>query len=389
MEALIDPRELTRILAKLKAPDVTFTIDREAYDLRKIARSIPARDLCEQSSDQSANVYTPIFTPCELKIQSAIDKRIPIPSLTIESGGARFTLETSDGDLPIVDPDEFEPLAVCVIDCEELRRLITQTEFACDTESTRYALGGINVEMESGKLTFCATDSRRLSVSESSQVSIVDKRNWDSAEFLESHSVDEKTDPVSGVIPVGAFRLALSMLDKTSGQIVRLAIAENECAISTGDDGETGESWRIQSRLMEGRFPKYRDVIPADSSFNVALKYDASALHDAIAQAELCSNEESRGMDLVFGETETRLQCRTDKNESDVPVASETAKLGSESVETITLTPRFVRDYVKRLTKGSSAFLALTDSESAGLMFSPDSTGAIDWRYIVMPCAPQ
>ena len=44
------------------------------------------------------------------------------------------------------------------------RQIIRRTAFATDAESTRYALGGLLLEFDDGKITVAATDSRRMAV---------------------------------------------------------------------------------------------------------------------------------------------------------------------------------------------------------------------------------
>jgi len=54
----------------------------------------------------------------------------------------------------------------------------------------------------------------------------------------------------------------------------------------------------IYSRLVEGRFPRYQDVIPASSS--VAVELVAGPFHSAVRQAQIVTSEESRGVDFAF-----------------------------------------------------------------------------------------
>ena len=57
----------------------------------------------------------------------------------------------------------------------------------------------------------------------------------------------------------------------------------------------------IYSRLVEGRFPKWREVLP-ERSESVMIEIAVGPLHSAVRQAAIVTSEESRGVDFTFGE---------------------------------------------------------------------------------------
>ena len=81
----------------------------------------------------------------------------------IRCGYSEFRLSAEDpADFPPVAT--FEDTDYFVVPAAALRTMIRRTIFATDSESTRYALGGIQMELGAEKLTLAATDSRRLAV---------------------------------------------------------------------------------------------------------------------------------------------------------------------------------------------------------------------------------
>jgi DNA polymerase-3 subunit beta len=70
--------------------------------------------------------------------------------------------------LPGGDPAEFPAVATFgeakfhEVPARLFRELIRRTIFATDTESSRYALGGVLLEMDENKITAVGTDGRRL-----------------------------------------------------------------------------------------------------------------------------------------------------------------------------------------------------------------------------------
>src|SRR6185436_5818453 len=134
-----------------------------------------------------------------------------------------------------------------VIPAASFKEMIRRTVFSTDVESTRYALGGVLMEIIGEKLTMAATDSRRLAVISSSCSTL--------------GTVEPRT--THPVVPAKA----LSLIEKSitdSDQDVYLAVYPNSVLVKCS-------SSTIYSRLVEGRFPRYGDVIPSSSKVEMDL----------------------------------------------------------------------------------------------------------------------
>ena len=155
---------------------------------------------------------------------------------------------------------------------EVLRRMLRSVSYATDSESSRYALGGVLLEMAGGTLHAVATDGRRLSVV--------------------SEDVDQATDDASVVVPARAVAILESMLTWDEGG-VQLEVTGRELVATCGDGP------RLVCRLLEGRFPRWRDEIPAADAKRSA----ASCLEllSAVRQAAIVTNDQSRGVVFQFG----------------------------------------------------------------------------------------
>lgn len=271
-------------------------------------------------------------------------------SLTLKTMGSQFRLSSEDPrDFPPVpdfsDTDYFKiPAAV-------FRQIIRRTTFATDPESTRYALGGLMLEFEDGRMTVAATDSRRLAVATAA------------CEAEGNPRPPEKTT----VVPTRAMALLERSIDPDS-EFVDVAVRENEVLMRTG-------RCVIYSRLVEGRFPKYRDVIPR--SGDVVIPMTAGAFHAAVRQAQIVTDEESRGVDFVFSDSKLTLSSRAqDVGESRVELPIE---YHHEELR-ITFDPRYVADFLKVLTPESLVELQLIDAEHAAVFRVEDS-----YTYVIMP----
>ena len=131
----------------------------------------------------------------------------------------------------------------------------------------------------------------------------------------------------------------------------------------------------IFSRLVEGRFPRYQDVIPR--SHEVAIELLAGQFHAVVRQAQIVTNEESRGVDFKFGD-------------GTLILSSQAADVGSSRVEMpisysgaellIRFDPRFISDFLKVLAPETQVSLKLSTDEDPGVLTTEDG-----YTYVIMP----
>jgi len=272
--------------------------------------------------------------------------------MRISSGHSEFRLSPED-------PAEFPPVAAFdeesyfAIPGDALRESIRRTLFATDVESTRYALGGVLVEPGEQGLTLAATDSRRLAV----------------VEVACTKHGDPGSGPSSGaVIPSKAMSLIEKSIAGAEDSEVQVALRGNDVLVKSGNG-------TIVSRLVEGRFPKYRQVIPSDTP--IVIDMIAGPFHTAVRQAQIVTSDESRGVDFTFSEGNLTLQCQAadvGASKTEMPIPSHGAAV------TITSDPRFVAATVRVLDPETSFTLHLTDGESQAVARVGDG-----YIYVIMP----
>ena len=137
-------------------------------------------------------------------------------------------------------------------------------------------LGGRAARAGTGtKSRFAATDTRRLAVFEMPAV---------------SQRSGARAENPAPVIPTKALSLIERSIPDAESEAL-LAIHPNEALVKVG-------SSTIYSRLVEGRFPKYRDVIPARAEKSIDLF--VGPFYSAIRQAQIVTEEDSRGVDFRF-----------------------------------------------------------------------------------------
>ena len=138
---------------------------------------------------------------------------------------------------------------------------------AADNESSRYALAGVRLEQIGANWRTIATDGKRLEVA-------------------------GPIDADSGVAMIVPTRLAKTLVsvfcDCDDG-----VIGCNESTLAMAGGG-----WTVAGRLLEGRFPKWRDVIP---SLPHQIDVDAHAIREVIQRVQVCSGDATR-IDLEIGD---------------------------------------------------------------------------------------
>lgn len=285
-------------------------------------------------------------TADESLVITADDRKV-----VVKGGHSRFELQ---GQNPAEFPDVLDvPEGNCFeIEASRLKELIRKTLFATDAESSRYALSGILLEAADDQITAVGTDGRRLA---RIGAKIAGKaRKGESA--------------TSAIVPSRAMQI-LERIVADSDAGVQLFMTSNSLAVRFGNNTFT-------TRLLEGRFPRWRDVIPSRSD-SLKIELPVGPLNSAVRQASIVASEESRGVDLTFGE-------------GNLVISNNTAEVGQSRVElpvsyndtpvSITLDYRYVIDFLKVLPPESTFTFDVADSSKAAYCETADGYG-----YVIMP----
>ena len=284
-------------------------------------------------------------TDAELIVETNGDR------LNIRGLHSQFTLPLEDVNL-FPDVPDFAALSYHVINAADLKKLIRRTMFATDVESTRYALGGVLVELTSESIAMVGTDGRRL------------------ARML-APATSENDPPLSEgspVIPVKTLKL------------IERNLLENDSAVYVSF--QTGSAILIRServviysQLLEGRFPRYQDVFPVNSDIKIPL--EVGPLRMAVEQASIVTSEDSRGVDFQFTSGILRLTSQSSdvgSSHIEVPINYQ-----GKTVE-ITFDPRYLIDALRTLDDTTSVTAELIDSKNAAVFKTSDQ-----YTYVVMP----
>ena len=256
-----------------------------------------------------------------------------------------------------LNADEFPPAQKfketkkIVLPQEKVKGMLKKTSFAISTDESRYVLNGIFIILKEHKMTMVATDGRRLAMADEE----VDIPETSQGEFI---------------VPTKAVN-ELNRLLQDKGE-VEIKFTENQVAFTLKD--EKGFSILIISKLVEGNYPNYRQVIPAETKERIALQRE-EFLH-AVKRAELMTSDKSNSVKLHF----TKNNLAITANSPEVGEARESLAINYKGKDiAIAFNPAYVIEPLNALSN-DEVFIELIDELSPGVL---KINGP--FLYVVMP----
>ncbi len=295
---------------------------------------------------------------------------LPNAPLTLETEPGRLVLQVQSGrdkagingldadDFPVIPKlDESEALAVA-IEPQHLREMIAQVEFAAAADDSRPVLAGVLARFEEQTLTLAAADGFRLAVRQ--------------GELLEP--VPERLDVI---VPARAMR-ELARLIGDHDEPLRLAITPNRSQLLV----RVGET-EFLSRLVDGTFPDFRQIVPRE--FSTRLEVGRDAFQNAVRRASYFARDNN---DVV------RLQVHGGDEEfmpGTVEISANAAERGSsqsfvdasvDGPETqIAFNARYLSD-VLGVVRNGQVLIGMNGGNQAGVV---RAVGAEEYTHVIMP----
>jgi DNA polymerase-3 subunit beta len=177
-------------------------------------------------------------------------------------------------------------------------------------------------------------------------------------EFPSSHEVDF-------IVPTKAVQ-ELQRLLSTEGELM-LKLSDNQVCFEIGTS-------IIVSKLIEGNYPNYRQVIPGESKERLTLSREQ--LLETTRRVSLLSSEKSNSVKLTFGQNQVDVMA----NSPDIGEANETLEVKYEGKQfSIAFNPEFLMAPLKNLEE-DEVHLDLIDEMSPGVLRTEDA-----FLYVLMP----
>ena len=325
-----------------------------------------------KSEDQSLNVITTdletsILTKIEAQIKARGSVCLPTKKLTtlirempqeeievnvdekfktiLRSGNCEFKISgLNPQEFPVFP--EIKEAEVVLVDGLKIKEMIKLTSFAVSGEETSYVLNGVLVEFEGRKIKFVATDGRRLSLIEK--------------------ELDSKTtfkEKVNFVVAIKTINELEKILDEEE---VKICFSENQVLFDL-------EHTKIISRLLEGKFPDYQQVIPPESESKLKIKREVFL--DALKRANILTTLDYQAVELNITSKKLIITKQTPdvgemKEEVDAEFEGKPLKIG--------FNPQYLIDVLRNL-KEDVLEIEITHPEKPAVIRLPE------FLYIVLP----
>lgn len=270
----------------------------------------------------------------------------------------KLTAGTHTASLNGIDPDEFplipkiEEKEICTVDAKKFSDGINRTAFAAANDESRPELAGVFMVFEEKAVLMAATDSYRLT------------------ESVVSNAI-RKGKKQTAIVPAKTLSELTHILGEEADGKLKISLSENQMMFQYGNAS-------LVTRLVEGQFPDYKQIIP--DSFQTEALFKRDELLQNIKVTGLFSREGANDIKFEFNPPakETSLYAASSqvgKNTSKI-----SGKIKGETSQAV-FNYRYLLDGLTGI-KSSEVEFKTNGSSGPGIIKPADSK---DYTYIVMP----
>jgi DNA polymerase-3 subunit beta len=271
-------------------------------------------------------------------------------TVKVAAGRAEFALNAwSASDFP--QTSSFDTAGAFAMGREPFVETLSKVGRAASRDETRPILTGVLMTILGDTLKMVATDSYRLAVKETKLERALDTE-------------------IQAIVPVKALGEVARLAAASAGEI-EVAIGENQALFKVSDPG--GDVW-IASRLIDGQFPNYKQLLPDSFDHEVTLAKDEFM---AAARRVSLLAQKNAPLRLSFAENKLTMKALT----QDVGQAEESLDLefNGEAFE-IGFNPAYLIDGIDAIDD-AGVVLRFTSPLRPGLVSGSDG----GFVYLIMP----
>ena len=236
---------------------------------------------------------------------------------------------------------------------KELQKLIHHTAFAVSTEESRPILNGVLWELRDGSMQMVATNGHRLA-----RMSVpAGASSETSADFI---------------VPPAALQ-----------QVQRLFKTEDDLDVARDGNhlGFRSAGTEVYTRLIEGTYPNYEQVIPKDNDKNAIV--EKAALESAVRRMAVVASDQTHRIRLVFDENRVRLNVLTPdlgegEDELELQYGGEELEIGFNANYLLEVLRYMPTDEVNLTFKAPERAVTLEP-------VTPEGEDTMDYLCLVMP----
>ncbi|MES2202373.1 MAG: DNA polymerase III subunit beta [candidate division FCPU426 bacterium] len=245
-------------------------------------------------------------------------------------------------------PEQKKDKSVSIED-KILLRMIKKTFFSVSNEETRRVLNGALFLVEKTKAKMVSTDGHRLS-------------------YIE-RELGKPMDSVAAVVPTKALNEMMKILDG-SDELVTVYFTENHLFVEKN-------STMLVSRLIDGQFPNYEQVIPKKGE--ISFKADREELVQATRRVSLMASDRANSIKFTLKDGSLSIHSNT----PDIGEAEEDMDVEYTGAEmSIAFNAKYVLDAIRAVETAKVEF-RLSTPLSPGLVLPVEENA--DSKFVVMP----
>ena len=303
------------------------------------------------------------------KLLESIVSRLPDGEIAVQESeaDAAITLTCSSGEyqvrglsaedypsLPLVEHGEVAKLST-----EALLAGLRGALFATSPDETKQVLTGVHLMAETDMLEFAATDGHRLAVVQTSDESAAGK-------------VDSDAATMNVTVPAKALRELEKMLQAyQSSEPIALRFDRTQLIFELGLQ-------RLTTRLLEGQYPNYRQLIP--KQFEQQVTVDRKQLTGALERIAVLADQKNNIVKLSFNPEQQTLEVSVEAQEVGSGREVVTAQITGEALD-IAFNVRYLLDGLKAL--GTNEVQMQCNTATSPSVMVP--LGELQMTYLVMP----
>lgn len=244
----------------------------------------------------------------------------------------------------------------------DLKEALSQVLFAVNASDNRAELTGVLFDIKEKKISLVATDSFRLAKSE--------------IDFsLEAGQIGSEGMKI--IVPFKTMQEILRVISSTTDDLtegadqIKMFLSDNQVLFVYQDV-------EVVSRLIEGRYPDYEQVMPLN--FKTETIIERSDFLRAIKMSSIFTNNMTNAIDLVIDSVQQKIIIEAVAGQVGSQQAEVPAKIDGQN-NNIRLNYRYILDCLNILPNGQIAFKMIDDVAACQLSV-PSNEG---YQYIIVP----
>ena len=359
----VERRHTLNILSnvKIQVTNELLTITGSDLEVELVASMPLTEGACLQVGETTIPARKLVDICKSLPTAALIDFQITEDQRCIlKSGNSRFVLGTLPAeDYPLLATENAQGTEVSVTQ-RELKRLFEKTAFAMAVQDVRFYLTGTLLEIVQTQLRAVTTDGHRLALCETAATSTA-------------------TQAVQAIVPrkaVGELQRLLSVEDEQLSLLIGRELLNVTITIANRDKEQGDITVRFTTKLIDGKFPDYRRVIPRGGDKIVMIAHDV--FKQSLQRVAILSNEKLRGVFLNFNADS--LQLRANNPEQDEAIEDLAIQYADASLE-MSFNAQYLIEVLSVLD-GDDVSITMTEANQSVLVQDPTQQ---DQTYVVMP----